>query len=119
MGSLQVSSSVTSGLLFQLPQPETRNARVAGAGATVRSEQGLAGSNLKKKTKNQRAGAGQRAPERSALLVASFQQREMLSFPLLRVNKMCKGTFTAPGGNLGSKEIDSAALLWQILKEIF
>ena len=44
------------------------------------------------------------APELSALLVASFQQREMLSFPLLRVN-MCKGTFTAPGGNLGSKEI--------------
>ena len=116
MGSLQVSSSVTLGLLFQLPQPETRNAQVAGAGATVRGEQGLLLLPLQsrfsqraaiKKKKKPESGcwAEGHAPELSALLVASFQQREMLSFPLLRVNNMCKATFTAPGENLGSKEI--------------
>ena len=68
MGSLQVSSSVTLGLLFQLPQPETWNARVAGAGATVRGEQGLLlllqlsrfSQRAAIKKKKSRAGAGQR-----------------------------------------------------------
>lgn len=69
MGSLQVSSSVTLGLLFQFPQPETRNARVAGAGATVRGEQGLLllqsrfsqRAAIKKKNKTQSVGRGSRS----------------------------------------------------------